>query len=156
MTPFQIADGLNVEANAAFSPNYVDFADAQQAAQNVHDFRRVTHCNGYANAFSVADGAPIPPLSANDQLAWLTSAPGWVELGTETEARSAALAGQPTYAVLYEPGHGHIGRVMPSPPSDPNRTYVSAAGVQLIKYDLLVRSFGDKKPRYFTNINKGI
>jgi hypothetical protein len=142
---FEIADGLDVENNAAYAVNFVDFG-----TDDAHNFTRVTHCNGYANAFSVADGEPIPPLSANEQLTFLATSSRWREVTTEAEARALATAGAVVYAALYEPGHGHIARVMPSPPSDLSTTYVSAAGARRFKYAPLPKSFGDKKPRFFT------
>lgn len=117
----------------------------------------LTLCNCYVSVFTAALLCPIPPMKANDQLKWLGSnegkMAGWTQVDAKTAVARAGL-GYPTVVVAEDKPKGHIGMVMPSPVTDPNMMYVSAAGASNFVYDKAVKSFGAgllARALYFTH-----
>lgn len=116
----------------------------------------LTLCNAYVALFTAALGCPIPPLKANQQLEWLLSnegkMAGWSECNRATAITRAGL-GYPTVAAALDAPHGHIGMMMPSPATDLNGAYVSAAGLTNYSYTKLEKSFGHLTAacRFFTH-----
>lgn len=105
----------------------------------------LTLCNAYVHAFTTALGCPVPPMKANDQLAWLESnegkMAGWFDVN-RTMAVERAVLGYPAVAVAYKAPHGHIAMMMPSPVKEPGAAYCSAAGAANHHYVKLEATFG--------------
>lgn len=117
----------------------IDGADYEVTAQ-------LTLCNCYTSVFCAALGCPVPPMKANDQIQKYLFAnegqmAGWFKVNRAAAIARAKL-GYPTLMCLVAPGHGHIAPVMPSPVTDPNGLYVSAAGRSNFVFEKAIRSFG--------------
>ena len=110
--------------------------------------RRVwqTFCNWLALIAAAYFGAPLKPVSANEQWAYLHSfeaqEDGWVQLGSEEEARSTAAEGILVLAVMQGAEHGHIAVVLESDPDSPRVTSVCSAGGVNHRRCTLAQSFG--------------
>lgn len=142
---------LDVRNNFAFLP-HVRMVDGKATAL-------LTLCNCYAVAFCAARGLWLPAKKANDQHDWLLSDDGlhagWVRVDRLTAIRRANL-GFTVLIVAHNPaGHGHIAMGVPNP-HEPDRLYVTAAGVTNVTKALMENSFSilSAKALFFINTNE--
>lgn len=133
-----LATAMDVAHNWAFAPKLVVLGTGPV---------RQTFCNDYASVMTAALGCVVPPLTANQQNAWLKSnegkMAGWMPVDHETARQRTELG----YPVLYSwlngtGGSGHIAIGVPPPPADGGHIYVSAAGAECFVFTRIENSFG--------------
>jgi len=71
-------------------------------------------CSGFLKKAAQDHGVPMSHGNANEIVAWLATAPGWLNLGKDP-ARAASLAAQGFFVAggETETGHGHVVVVVP-------------------------------------------
>lgn len=145
-----IADALQVETPGIYWPSYLK--------NDSGNFFKVTHCNGYAQAFLAALGKKIPTMKADDLIAWFASnaarLDGWSpcevvgSLAPIEVARERAELGFPTVALWHSDlteVDGHIAILVPAPDDQVGACFVSAAGAQCFKRTRIENSFGRQR-----------
>lgn len=144
------------------SPARLALLVAEEHVETNPDFipaHGLTHCNAFAARIATKMGAVLPLALANAQHDWLTSAAGQAAGWERSDAVEAqTLADQGALAVASwrnpvmvgdDPGHGHIGVLMPSL-GEPG-VWTAQAGARNFTRDLIQHGFGPIAPDFFVH-----